>query len=354
MLYLFLHVNYDKEMTLKQKMTRIDWVGNGLLMAGTISMLYALAYAGSKYSWSSWHTLVPLFLGLFGILACGTWETRELSADLVMPPRLFKHRTSIIVSIVTFLHSILVFWGLYFLPLYFQAVLLFSAQRTGVSLLPMSLIALPGAALAAMAVSRWGRFKWLHLTGFVIFTLGIGLFALQHETTSTAEWATFQSLCALGGGIVLDTLLPAFQAPVPESDQAAATATWCFIRTVGNVWGVAVPGVIFNNRVDSLAYTISDPVARAQLIHGGAYQHASAAFVTSFSDPVTAEIRAVYREALKLVFQVAVAFGGAACLILFFEKDVKLRKELETEYGLKDSKESEKKDQPEKNDLETY
>ena len=134
--------------------------------------------------------------------------------------------------------------------------------------------------------------------------------------TSTAEWATFQSLCALGGGIVLDTLLPAFQAPVPESDQAAATATWCFIRTVGNVRGVAVPGVIFNNRVDSLAYTISDPVARTQLVHGGAYQHASAAVVRSFSDPLRAEIQAVYREALKLVFQVAVAFGGAACLIL--------------------------------------
>ena len=173
---------FDSRLSLQGwQMKRTDWVGNGLLMAGTISMLYALAYAGSKYSWSSWHTLVPLFLWLLGILACGTWEARELSADLVMPPRLFKHRTSIIVSIATFLHSILVFWGLYFLPLYFQAVLLFSAERPGVSLLPMSLIALPGAALAAMAVSRWGRFKWLHLTGIAIFTLGIGLFALQRE-----------------------------------------------------------------------------------------------------------------------------------------------------------------------------
>lgn len=46
----------------------------------------------------------------------------------------------------------------------------------------------------------------------------------------------------------------------------------------------------------------------------------------------------MYGEALKLVFLVAVAFGGLACLLFLVEKDVTLRKELETEYGIIDKK----------------
>ncbi|KAI4863261.1 MFS general substrate transporter [Hypoxylon rubiginosum] len=336
-LYLFLHVNYNKSETVMQKLRRIDWVGNGVLMAGTIAMLYALAYAGGKYAWTAWQVLFPLILGFVLIVICAIWETYGPAAEPVIPPKLLKHRTSLIVAITTFLHSILVFWILYFLPISFQAVLLFSPERTGVALLPLTLIALPGAALSAMAVSRWGKFKMLHLVGFAIFTLGFGLYSMQWEGTTTAEWATFQSISALGGGIVLDTLLPAFQAPVPESDQAATTATWCFIRTVGNVWGVAIPATIFNNRINQLTHTISDPAAASLLYGGGAYQHASASFINSFDEPIRGEIRAVYREALKLTFLIGVAFGGLACLLTILEKEIKLRKDLETEYGLKDS-----------------
>lgn len=337
-LYFFLHVNYNKEMPLQQKLRRIDWVGNALLMTGTIVMLYALTYAGIRYSWSSWQTLVPLLIGALIIALFAFWERFGFAQDLVMPPRLFRHRTSIISAINTFLHWMLVYWGTYFLPIYFQVVLLFSAERTGVALLPMTLISIPGCAIAGILVSRFGKFKMLHLVGEGVFVLGLGLFALQWEESTTAQWATYQSICAIGGGVVLETLLPAFQAPVDEADQAAATATWAFIRTVGGVWGVAIPATIFNNQVDRLIYTISDPRARQLLAGGGAYQYASASFVRSFNEPVVAEVRAVYREALKVVWLAAVAFGGVAFLLFFFEKDVALREQLETDYGLVDSK----------------
>ncbi|KAI0799070.1 MFS general substrate transporter [Xylaria sp. FL0064] len=333
-LFISLHVNYKKETTLEQKVRQIDWVGNGLLIASTISTLYALSCASVRYPWSSWRILVPLLLGFLGITLFGCWEYWGFATDQVMPPRLFRHRTSLITAINTFLHWMLAYWGLYFLPLYFEAVKLFSGVRTGVSLLPMTLISVPGTAIASIAVARWGKFKLLHIAGEGIFTLGLGLFALQWEGSTTAEWATFQSVGALGAGVVLETLLPAFQAPVSESDQAAATATWSFIRTIRGVWGVAIPATILNNRVDQLLHTVSNPAARQMLADGGAYQYASAQFVAAWAEPVRGEIRAIYREALKTVFLVSVAFGGAAFLLFFLEKDVPLRKELESEYGL--------------------
>jgi hypothetical protein len=141
-----------------------------------------------------------------------------------------------------------------------------------VYLLPMILISIPGHALAGILVSRQGKFKLLYLVGEGVFMLGLDLFAIQWEGSTTAEWAIYQSIGALGGGIVLETLLPAFQAPVPESDQAAATATWAFIRNVGGVWGVALSATIFNNGVDQLVHMISDTNARQLLASGGAYR----------------------------------------------------------------------------------
>ncbi|KAK7973234.1 MFS general substrate transporter [Apiospora saccharicola] len=337
LLYFVLHVHYDKEMPLAQKLRRIDWLGNGLLMAGTIAMLYALSYAGVRYSWDSWHTLVPLLIGFLIVVSFFIWEGLELSADLVMPLRLFRHRTSLISAINTFLHWMVVYWAMYFLPIYFQIVKLYSGRQTGVALLPMAFISIPGCAIAAIIISRTGKFKMLHLVGEGVFTIGMGLFALQWEGSTTAEWAIYQSIVALGGGVVMETLLPAFQAPVPESDQAAATATWAFIRSVGGIWGVSVPAAIFNNKISELSYTISDPRARQLLEGGQGYQHASAKLLAGFPEPVIAEIHVVYREALKLVWLVSVAFTGLAFLLFFFEKDVYLRKELETEYGLNDS-----------------
>ncbi|KAI0838356.1 hypothetical protein F5Y06DRAFT_287119 [Hypoxylon sp. FL0890] len=283
-------------MTLRQKLRRIDWVGNTLVIAGTAAMLYALTGAGVIHSWASWNTLLPLLLGLLGLILFAAWEARGggLSPDLVMPPRLFHHRTSLIIAICTFFHWMLVYWSLYFLPVWFQAVFLYSAECTGVGILPLSLVTIPGSAISAMAVT---------------LQLRNGCF------------------CAIGAAMGLDTLLPAFQAPVPESDQAAATSTCTFIRTVGGVWGVAVPAAIFNNRINQLAYTISDPNTRRLMMGGDGYQHASADFVNSFPEPV-------YKEALQLVFLTAVAFGDGVAVLFLLEKDVSLWKELETEYGL--------------------
>lgn len=116
-LFLFLQVNYQNHMTFAQKVRRIDFVGNAVLVASTVSVLYALAYAGTSYSWGSWHILVPLLVGFLGLVLFGFTQasSRFAAAEPVIPPRLFKHRTSVIVSINTFINSALTFWGVFFL-----------------------------------------------------------------------------------------------------------------------------------------------------------------------------------------------------------------------------------------------
>jgi hypothetical protein len=334
LLFLFLHTNYQRETTFSERINSIDYIGNFLIMGSTAAVLCALTYGGSRYAWGSWEIIVPLVLGLAGLVIFMVFEQSRFCHEPVVPLRLFRNRTSLVVFTNTYLFSLLLYWVLFFIPVYFQVILGSSAARAGVQMLPMTLVAIPGAVIAVIILSKFGKYKVLHLVGFVILTLGIGLFVHLDRNSSDAEWIVFQVIAALGSGMILNTLLPAFQAPLAESDQAAATATWAFMRSFGNVWGVAIPASIFNNQFNQYAYRISDAGVRQMLSDGHAYEHASNVFIDSLREPVKSEVIGVFSDSLKLVWEVSIAFCGLACVLVLLEKDVPLRKELETDYGM--------------------
>ncbi|KAK5064627.1 hypothetical protein LTR84_000461 [Exophiala bonariae] len=349
LIFVFLNVKYNKEMTFVEKIKRIDYVGNIILIGSTVSILYALTYAGTRYPWSHWSILLSLILGLAGLILFMVFEALSWVKEPVVPPRLFGNRTSLTIFIVTFLNAALLYWLFFFLPVYFQAVLLSSPSRAGVQFLPMIVIALPAAIVAVLLLSKFGKYKPLHLFGFGVCTLGLGLMTMQDQYTPTAEWVVFQMIAAGGSGFVLNTLLPACQAGLQESDQAAATATWSFIRSFGSIWGVAIPAAIFNNRFDQLSHMIDDPSVRQMLSAGHAYQYASKQFIQSFGKETEDQLVEVYSRALKLVWQLAVALSAVSFLLVFLEKQIKLRTELDTEYGLEDVKEKKGVEDTERN-----
>ncbi|RAH75489.1 MDR family MFS transporter [Aspergillus aculeatinus CBS 121060] len=338
MIFFFLHVRSNKEMSFLQKIRRIDYIGNTILIASTVSVLFALTYGGTKYDWSSWHILVSLILGLVGLLIFVALENSPWIREPVVSPRLFGNRTSATVFAATFLNSALLYWVMFFLPVYFQAVLGASAERSGVQVLPIIVVAVPAAVVAVLILAKFGRYKPLHLIGFAVCTIGLGLFTLFDRNSTIAEWVIFQMIAGGGSGFVLNTLLPACQTGMAESDQAAATATWSFVRSFGNIWGVAIPAAIFNNRFEQLSGRIPDAQVREPLSRGRTYESASASFIQSFSPALRDDIIGVYVDALKRVWQISIVFSGVSFLLVFLEKEIKLRTELETEYGLEEKK----------------
>ena len=335
LLFLFLHVK-SKRLTVTEGLKRIDIIGNAIIISSSVSILFALTYAGSPYSWSSWHILVPLILGFCGYSAFIIFEGSKFCPDPVIPLRLFNNRTSVVVYVNTFINSMLLYWVMFFLPVYFQVALGSSPARSGVQLLPIILVAVPGAVIAVIVLSKFGKYKLLHLVGFAIATLGTGLFILLDQHSSTAKWVVFQVVAGLGSGMVLNTLLPAFQASHPERDQAAATASWAFIRSFGNIWGVAIPAAIFNNRINGILYRITDEGTRQAIAGGQAYELGPSVLKATSSPQLRDQISGVYADALKVVWAVAAGFGALSFILVFIEREITLRKELETDYSLKE------------------
>ena len=152
---------------------------------------------------------------------------------------------------------------------------------------------------------------------------------------------------AAGTGLALPVLLPAVQASLTDADTALSTSTWSFIRSFGLIWGAAIPTAAFNNRFNTLLYRITDPAIAAELAGGSAYEHATKSFMDTITDPVTrAQVVGVFVDSLKMAWYVSIGFAGLGFLLVILEKEVPLRKELETKFGIKEKGNSTKTKQP--------
>ncbi|KAI1383552.1 putative multidrug resistance protein fnx1 [Hypoxylon trugodes] len=329
---------------------RVDLAGNSLLTASITSILIALTWGGAEEPWSSWRTVVPLVLGLVGIPLFLLFETKV--PEPTTPFRLFSNRTSLAGFWCAFTHNMLVMWILFVLPIYFQAVLGFSAFKSGVNILPTAAVCMPFTIVSGIVMSKLGRYWPLLMVGFAFFPLAFGLFTRLDESSTTGYWAGIQILGALAIGIITPITLPTILTPLPESDVAVATATWAFMRGFGTIWGAAIPLAVFNSKAESLvaARLGDDEKARALLSHGGAYALAAGGSVYSDlglddNPSLEATVKEIYVSSLKLCWQVGLAFTLFGFLLTFLVKEISMRTELETEFGL--AEESEKKSEGE-------
>jgi MFS family permease len=335
----FLRIRHEMKSSWKHALARVDYVGNLLFIASLCAILVGLILGGTTYPWSSWKIIVPLVLGCLGWACFHLHQASRFCKEPSMPPRLFTNRTSLVGFILAFNSGLLLEWVIYFLPLYFQAVREVTPLASGVDILPLSVMLAPFAIVAGILLSKLGRYRPLHWTGFAFTAIGCGLFSILDSNSSKAAWVCFQIVAALGLGFVMTTILPSIQAALPESDTATATSTFAFVRSFGFVWGITIPSIVFQARFDALLGRISDEAVRSILADGRAYGYASASIIGHLPEDVRAEVLSVYTDALRAVWQAAIAFSLASFVVVFLTKHIELRKDLETEFGLEEEHE---------------
>lgn len=336
LLVLFLHMEYQRNQTLMQKLKRVDFAGNAIFVAATISLLIALTDAGTIHSWGSWRTILPLVLGFVGLGAFGLYECSGVCKEPTMPPHLFTNRTSAVAFLLTFLHTMFMYWQIYFMPVYFQAVKVSSPMRAGVQMLPTVLNLMAFAGVGGGLMEKTGKFVPIHAVGFAMMTVGFGLFTILDRTSSTAEWVIFQIIFAAGAGLPIGTLLPSAQAELGEEDTATATGTWAVLRSFGTIWGVTIGAAVFNNQFSQKSGRIDNASVRAQLSDGHAYEYATSAFLhTLDGSPTTKDqVIGVYTDSLMVAWYVAIALSGVGFFLVFLQRRVTLRTTMDTQYGL--------------------
>ncbi|KAJ5698693.1 hypothetical protein N7462_000698 [Penicillium macrosclerotiorum] len=326
--------------SLAEKLRHIDYVGTIIFVGSLSSFLIPLTWGGVSYAWDSWHTLVPLIIGAVGLLAFAFYEYR-FATDPIIPPAIFQNRTATASFIGSVLQGLILWCALYYLPLYYEAVKEYSPIMSGVAVFPETFTVAPSGVVAGILITVTGHYRWAIWLGWVISTIGLGLMCLMKPTTSIAGWILLNVVAGLGLGILFPSLGYAVQASAKPENLSIAVAMFSFFRALGQAIGVAVGGVVFQNRMytNLLKYPALAPMASAYS------QDASGLvqIIKGMADGANkTHLKEAYTDSLRIVWAVCCAISGVALLVSLLTQSYDLNQALETKQGLREEEPTEK------------
>ncbi|KAL4930310.1 major facilitator superfamily domain-containing protein [Aspergillus undulatus] len=329
---LFLKLNIIPT-SLAEKLRQIDYIGTVLFVGSMSSFLIPLTWGGILYDWDSWRTLVPLLIGAAGLTLFAIYEYR-FATDPIIPPKIFQNRTATVSFAGSFLQGLVLWCLLYYQPLYYEAVKGYSPIMAGVALFPATFTVAPSAAVVGILVTKYGHYRWAIWLGWFLGTFGLGLLCYMDVETSIPAWIFINLVPGFGLGFLFPSIGFAIQASATNDTLAIAVAMFSFFRAMGQAVGVAIGGVVFQNRMFHNLLRYESLAARA-----AEYSADAAGLVEVIkSMPEGAEklaLRTAYTDSLRIVYAVCCAVCGVALFLSVFTESYDLNRALVTSQGLR-------------------
>ncbi|CAG8738714.1 11967_t:CDS:2, partial [Gigaspora margarita] len=191
------------------KFKRIDFIGIIIMMSSTVSILLPLNWGGSTYAWDSPVITVLLCVGAVGLIIFGLVE-RYIVFEPVAPP-----------------------------------------THSGIDFMPYILGAVVSTFIAGHMFSRTDKIPFRYATLFAssLSIIGGGLITTWKENTGYGELIGYMIIGGTGIGISAQCILLCVQGLVEYKDISSVTTLSLFFRTFGAVFGIALSGTAFNNKL---------------------------------------------------------------------------------------------------------
>ncbi|KAJ4475464.1 vacuolar amino acid permease [Lentinula aciculospora] len=262
------YVTKGKGKSAIEVLKRIDYFGSFTLLISVGSMLMFLSTRfNANLPWFDARVIVPLALSIVFFIVFVVVEI-YIAPEPVLAPFLLKQRIPVLVGISNFLVAICNFTITYFFPMWFQTVMLTNASTAGLHILPNSLSMSLGSVFAGWMMHRTGKYKMINLIFGIFPFIGTVLISQIHEDSGWIQsWFSIIPM-GFGNAVVLQTMLIALLAHIPESHMAVGTGFGQLFRGIGQVGGVAISSAIFQWKLDSaLRERIHDPDAEEIITH---------------------------------------------------------------------------------------
>jgi EmrB/QacA subfamily drug resistance transporter len=200
--------------------------------------------------WGSASTLAIVGAGVVLLVAFVAVEGRFAKSPL-MPLRIYASRTLSASNVIVLLVGGASFGMWFFLSLYLQQVLGYSAIRAGLAFLPMTLCIVVGSALASRLVTRIGA-KPLLVAGMSALTLGLALFTAVSATGTYLGSVLVPSLLvAIGIGLAFVPATISAVAGVAPHEAGLASGLVNTSRLFGGALGLAILAALATARTNS-------------------------------------------------------------------------------------------------------
>jgi MFS family permease len=280
-----------------------------------MSILSFLVFMSARYSdeqpWEAPGVVFPLALGVISLVAFVVTELC-VAREPMLAPFLLKQKIPVLNGMSNFFVAHCNFSVMYFYPMWFQTVALTSASTAGLHLLPNSMAMSCGSMFAGWMMHRTGKYKLINLIfGAFPFMAACFITQIREDSGPAQLWFSIIPL-GFGNAVVLQTMLVALLAHLPQSHMAVGTGFVQLFRGMGQVSGVGVASALFQ-------YTLSAELRKR--IHGAGANELinrirhSATLVATLPPETQRAARDSYAIALRAVFTMA-AFSTAVAFIV--------------------------------------
>ena len=238
---------------------RLDLFGSVLIVGATTLLLLVLTWGGSRFTWTSAQilglssgSLILWMLFAIRLLTC---------AEPLLPLEVLKNSV-VRAATMSIFFAMAAFLGLsVYLPIFFERVLRLTSSQAGLSLVPMMIATVVGAAISgriSVAVEHYKRIALIGLLGALVSLL------ILVGSVSGISYFPFEFLLVITG-FGIGTLFPiatiSVQNAVEHRNLGVATGVLTFLRSLGSAIGVAVLGAVVFGAGRTMA---SEPMKSAE------------------------------------------------------------------------------------------
>jgi EmrB/QacA subfamily drug resistance transporter len=226
-----------------------DVAGAVTATAGLGTLVFALVRA-NVWGWGSATTFIVFAIAAILLATFAVLQLRRRYP--LVPLRLFRSRTLVGADLGMLLSGAGLFAMFFFLTLYMQDVLHYSALKTGLAFLPISAVIVTSATIGSRILGRVGA-RPILVTGFLAAATGLALLVRVSPTTGYLD-VVLPSILLIGAGMgaAFVSMTSSAVAGVPREDAGVASALLNASQQIGGSLGLAVLTAVATARFDAV------------------------------------------------------------------------------------------------------
>ncbi|CAG8747127.1 14581_t:CDS:2 [Cetraspora pellucida] len=202
-----------------EKIRRVDIIGTTIMILSTVCILLSLNWGGNTYAWNSPLIIIFLCVGAFGYIIFVLVE-HYVVIEPVAP-----------------------------------------TTQSGIDFMPYILGIVAFSILSGQLFSRTDKisFRLVTMISAAFAIVGAGLTTMWNETSGYGEYIGYMLVAGAGVGASIQSIVLCVQGLVEPKDIATVTTLNLFFRSIGAVFGIAISGAAFNNKLSQELSTLNLP-----------------------------------------------------------------------------------------------
>ncbi|KAL0572510.1 hypothetical protein V5O48_009452 [Marasmius crinis-equi] len=309
--------------TLQEKLRKMDWIGNFLIISSTTVFIIGLSWAGVVYSWSSAHVLTTLLIGFAGFVLFLVYEAKW-AVNPIVPISLLSNISSLsgyIQNFIAFLELIAIN---YFFSVYVQACKDASPMRAGVVVLPAAICVGVFVILSGVSVTITKRYRPQIWIAWILAIVGTGVMIPLGPDSSYPHLIGVSVIPMTGAAILAAAGYFPVLAPLEVTQNAYALAFFAFGRTFAGVWGISIGNTVFQNELQKrLSPELVEALGVGDLSADKLY--ALVPEIRFLSQPAKGQLQQAIGDSIDILWAVLTGIGGIGLLASLLMKNIPLQ-----------------------------